>query len=159
MSARLRLHGVSSYGRSRRPKPCGRDDFPLGAKAPIPRAAKLSPTSGPSLRFGLAPFGASVRASPSRPSRTAIATGAAAPTMESKMKTFAEFQILGRIGKVREVGQTTRVSICANYASKTATARQRTSRIGTKSRSGARAPANMSATMRSPATSLWRAGR
>jgi len=38
--------------------------------------------------------------------------------MESKMKTFAEFQILGRIGKVREVGQTTRVSICANYAFK-----------------------------------------
>jgi single-strand DNA-binding protein len=63
-------------------------------------------------------FGASVLASPSRPSRTAIATGANAPTMESKMKTFAEFQILGRIGKVREVGQTTRVSICANYAFK-----------------------------------------
>ena len=34
------------------------------------------------------------------------------------MKTFAEFQILGRIGKVREVGQTTRLSICANYAYK-----------------------------------------
>jgi single-strand DNA-binding protein len=34
------------------------------------------------------------------------------------MKTFAEFQILGRIGKVREVGQTTRVSICANYGFK-----------------------------------------
>lgn len=34
------------------------------------------------------------------------------------MKTFAEFQILGRIGKVREVGQTMRVSICANYAFK-----------------------------------------
>ena len=34
------------------------------------------------------------------------------------MKTFAEFQILGRIGKVREVGQTTRVSICANYVFK-----------------------------------------
>ncbi|QGN00057.1 single-stranded DNA-binding protein (plasmid) [Methylocystis parvus] len=38
--------------------------------------------------------------------------------MESKMKTFAEFQILGRIGKVREVGQTIRISICANYAFK-----------------------------------------
>jgi single-strand DNA-binding protein len=38
--------------------------------------------------------------------------------MESKMRTFAEFQILGRIGMVREVGQTTRVSICANYAFK-----------------------------------------
>jgi single-strand DNA-binding protein len=63
-------------------------------------------------------FGASVRAPPLRPSRTAIATGANAPTMESMMKTFAEFQILGRIGKVREVGQTTRVSICANYAFK-----------------------------------------
>ena len=34
------------------------------------------------------------------------------------MKTFSEFQILGRIGKVREIGQTTRVSICANYAFK-----------------------------------------
>ena len=29
-----------------------------------------------------------------------------------------EFQILGHIGKVREVGPTTRVSICANYAFK-----------------------------------------
>jgi single-strand DNA-binding protein len=38
--------------------------------------------------------------------------------MESKMKTFAEFQILGRIGKVREIGRTSRVSICANYAFK-----------------------------------------
>jgi hypothetical protein len=27
MSARLRLHGVSSYGRSRRPKPFARDNF------------------------------------------------------------------------------------------------------------------------------------
>lgn len=34
------------------------------------------------------------------------------------MKTIAEFQILGRIGQVHEVGQTTRVSICANYAFK-----------------------------------------
>ncbi|KAF0124254.1 MAG: single-strand binding protein/primosomal replication protein n [Methylocystaceae bacterium] len=34
------------------------------------------------------------------------------------METFAEFQILGRIGKVREVGQTTHVSICANHAYK-----------------------------------------
>ncbi|RNJ47907.1 hypothetical protein D1O30_20830 [Methylocystis hirsuta] len=31
VNARLRLHGVSSYGRSRRPKPRGRDNFPLGA--------------------------------------------------------------------------------------------------------------------------------
>jgi hypothetical protein len=54
--ARLRLHGVSSYGRSRRPKPFGRDNFPLGAEAPIPRAAKLSPPSGPSFCFGLASF-------------------------------------------------------------------------------------------------------
>ncbi len=69
-------------------------------------------------RFGLAPFRRFVSGVPSQPSRTAIVTGAVAPTMESKMKTFAEFQILGRIGKVREVGQTTRVSICANYAFK-----------------------------------------
>jgi len=34
------------------------------------------------------------------------------------MKTFAEFQILGRVGKVSGVGQTTHVSICANYAFK-----------------------------------------
>jgi single-stranded DNA-binding protein len=91
---------------------------PLALRANSSRKTKLTRPSGPPLCFGLAPNGASVRASPSQPSRTAIATGAAAPTMETKMKTFAEFQILGRIGKAREVGQTTRVSICANYAFK-----------------------------------------
>ena len=60
-NARLRLHGVSSYGRSHRPKPCGRDDFPLGAEAPIPREPKSPRPSGPPRCFGLAPIGASVR--------------------------------------------------------------------------------------------------
>ena len=31
------------------------------------------------------------------------------------MRNIAEFQIIGRVGKVKEVGSTLRVSICANY--------------------------------------------
>jgi len=31
------------------------------------------------------------------------------------MRTFAEFQIMGRVGKVKEVGATLRVSIAAEY--------------------------------------------
>jgi single-stranded DNA-binding protein len=31
------------------------------------------------------------------------------------MRNIAEFQIIGRVGKVKEVGSTPRVSICANY--------------------------------------------
>ena len=80
---RLRLHGVSSYGRSRRPKPCGRDDFPLGASRQF--RAQQDRRSLRVLRSASAsrPFGASVMASPFAAIRTAIATGAAAPTMES----------------------------------------------------------------------------
>jgi single-stranded DNA-binding protein len=92
--------------------------FPLALSANSSQG-KIDAAFGSSAsRFVLALSGASVLASPLRPLRTAIATGAAAPTMESKMKSFAEFQILGRIGKIRDVGQTTRVSICANYAFK-----------------------------------------
>ena len=31
------------------------------------------------------------------------------------MRTFAEFQIIGRVGKIKEVGTTLRVSIAAEY--------------------------------------------
>ena len=31
------------------------------------------------------------------------------------MRNIAEFQIIGRVGKVKTVGSTTRVSVCANY--------------------------------------------
>lgn len=34
------------------------------------------------------------------------------------MRTFSEFQILGRVGKINEVGSTLRVSIAAEYGSK-----------------------------------------
>ena len=34
------------------------------------------------------------------------------------MRNIAEFQIIGRVGKVKEVGSTLRVSICANYPAK-----------------------------------------
>lgn len=34
------------------------------------------------------------------------------------MRTFAEFQIIGRIGKIREVGSTLRVTIAADYGKK-----------------------------------------
>ena len=31
------------------------------------------------------------------------------------MKNIAEFQIIGRVGKIKSFGNTTRISICANY--------------------------------------------
>ncbi len=34
------------------------------------------------------------------------------------MRTFAEFQIIGRVGKIKEVGSTLRVSIAADYGRK-----------------------------------------
>lgn len=34
------------------------------------------------------------------------------------MRTFAEFQIMGRVGKTKEVGSTLRVSIAAEYGRK-----------------------------------------
>ncbi|MCA0941915.1 single-stranded DNA-binding protein [Salipiger pacificus] len=34
------------------------------------------------------------------------------------MRTFAEFQIIGRVGKIKEVGPTLRVSIAAEYGRK-----------------------------------------
>ena len=34
------------------------------------------------------------------------------------MRTFAEFQILGRVGKVKEVGKTVRITIAAEYGRK-----------------------------------------
>lgn len=34
------------------------------------------------------------------------------------MRTFAEFQIIGRVGKLKEVGSTLRVSIAAEYGRK-----------------------------------------
>ncbi len=34
------------------------------------------------------------------------------------MRTFAEFQIMGRVGKIKEVGSTLRVSIAAEYGRK-----------------------------------------
>lgn len=34
------------------------------------------------------------------------------------MRTFAEFQIIGRVGKIRDVGQTLRVSLAAEYGRK-----------------------------------------
>ncbi|NVK55433.1 MAG: single-stranded DNA-binding protein [Alteromonadaceae bacterium] len=34
------------------------------------------------------------------------------------MRTFAEFQIIGRVGKIKEVGPTLRVSVAAEYGRK-----------------------------------------
>ena len=34
------------------------------------------------------------------------------------MRTFAEFQTMGRVGKVKEVGTTLRISIAAEYGRK-----------------------------------------
>ena len=41
--------------------------------------------------------------------------GAASPSQETVMRTFAEFQILDRVGKVKEVGKTVRITIAAEY--------------------------------------------
>jgi single-strand DNA-binding protein len=91
--------------------------FPWRRSASSSRT-KLSKSAGLPLRFSLTPLARRFRRRLCGHFRNAIATGADAPTMESKMRTFAEFQILGRVGKVREVGQTTRVSICVNYVFK-----------------------------------------
>ena len=34
------------------------------------------------------------------------------------MKTFAEFQIIGRVGRIREIGSTLRISIASEYGRK-----------------------------------------
>ena len=47
--------------------------------------------------------------------RIAIATGHS-PTEERKtMRNIAEFTLIGRVGTIKQVGKTLRVSICANY--------------------------------------------
>ena len=38
--------------------------------------------------------------------------------MESTMKNFAEFQILGRVGKIKEFDGKVNVTVCANYPTK-----------------------------------------
>jgi hypothetical protein len=40
------------------------------------------------------------------------------PSGDRPMKNFAEFQILGNIGSTKEVGNTVRIQVCANYAEK-----------------------------------------
>jgi len=55
-AARLRLHGVSSYGRSRRRKTLRPQRFSPWRCAPIPRDPKSPRSSGPPRCFGLAPF-------------------------------------------------------------------------------------------------------
>ena len=37
---------------------------------------------------------------------------------DTTMRTFAEFQIMGRVGKIKTVGSTLRVSIAAEYGRK-----------------------------------------
>ena len=47
--------------------------------------------------------------------RIAIATGHS-PTEERKtMRNIAEFTLIGRVGTIKQVGKTVRVSVCANY--------------------------------------------
>ena len=47
--------------------------------------------------------------------RIAIATGHS-PTEERKtMRNIAEFTLIGRVGTIKQVGKTVRVTVCANY--------------------------------------------
>jgi single-stranded DNA-binding protein len=80
---------------------------------------KIAAAQGPPLRFGLAP--------PTalrfywvlwRSSRKAIANGASPQRWRAQMKNFAEFQILGRVGKIKEFDGKVNVTVCANYPTK-----------------------------------------
>jgi single-strand DNA-binding protein len=45
----------------------------------------------------------------------AIATGRSPTRWRKTMRNIAEFALLGRVGTIKQVGKTVRVSICANY--------------------------------------------
>jgi hypothetical protein len=46
----------------------------------------------------------------------AIATGRSPTRWRKTMRNIAEFALLGRVGTIKQVGKTVRVSICANYS-------------------------------------------
>jgi single-strand DNA-binding protein len=45
----------------------------------------------------------------------AIATGRSPTRWRKTMRNIAEFTLIGRVGTIKQVGKTVRVSICANY--------------------------------------------
>jgi single-strand DNA-binding protein len=47
--------------------------------------------------------------------RFAIATGHSPTRWRKTMRNIAEFTLIGRVGAIKQVGKTVRVSICANY--------------------------------------------
>lgn len=47
--------------------------------------------------------------------RIAIATGHSPTRWRKTMRNIAEFTLIGRVGTIKQVGKTVRVSICANY--------------------------------------------
>ncbi|MDF3813214.1 single-stranded DNA-binding protein [Rhodopseudomonas sp. BAL398] len=47
--------------------------------------------------------------------RIAIATGHSPTRWRKIMRNIAEFTLIGRVGTIKQVGKTVRVSICANY--------------------------------------------
>ena len=47
--------------------------------------------------------------------RIAIATGHSPTRWRKTMRNIAEFTLIGRVGTIKQVGKTLRVSICANY--------------------------------------------
>ena len=114
-----RLHGSFSYERRPQSKPVASTIFPLALRANSSRKTKLPPLRV--RRFALASrrrrrFGsiASYGAHHGKPSQT----GHRPNDGELQMKNFAEFQILGRVGKIKEFDGKVNVTVCANYPTK-----------------------------------------
>src|SRR5277367_2156960 len=110
--------------RQARPQRLMFDDFPLRPEGRIPRATKSSPSAA--LRSTLRPARASRVLA--RPARLPLSRTRGDRRHEPKargdgkrneaMNTIAEFTIIGRVGEIKQVGTTVRVSIASSYSRK-----------------------------------------
>src|SRR5208283_5458037 len=99
------------------------DDFPLRPDDRIPRAAKSPPSAV--LRFTLRPARSSrvlaclARLLVSRTPRDRRHEPKARGETEKEripMNTIAEFTIIGRVGEIRQIGSTLRVSVASSFS-------------------------------------------
>ena len=115
-----RLHGSFSYRAPATIETRRGGNFPLGAARQFLAKAKIAAAQGPPLRSSasrrLRRFGsiASYGAHNGKPSQT----GHRPHDGAHKMKNFAEFQILGRVGKIKQFDGKVNVTVCANYPTK-----------------------------------------
>ena len=105
-----------SAGHNRNPS---HQQFSPWRYAPIPRARQNCRRSGSAAAlWPRAAYGASVLLRPMALITESHRKRGIAPMMESTMKNFAEFQILGRVGKIKEFDGKVNVTVCANYPTK-----------------------------------------